>query len=229
MQAQSFGTWRGVSLEIAAWDAARVEVDLSVACMFAQETANAGLNGGLLHLDQALSGSLTALRRSGEFKAGFMEAILVSKPPITVKAKAVLMIGLGKLSSWTAEASAYAIATAVRAAVYRSDQSMAFAPSLLDSGLSPDQTDGVAFNMVRAVIETIEMQVRIVERGLAGPLLLRRAVFDVGASRMDMTTEFFRENFEKVVSSMPEISANDPVSAKGGGMKDAAPGERTDH
>lgn len=214
-QRQSFGTWRGISLEIAAWDAAHAEVDLSAACMFTHETAKTGFKGGLLHLDQALSGTLTALRRSGEFKADFMEPLLISKPPTTVKAKAVLLIGLGNPSSWTAEASAHAVATVVRAAVYRGDQSMAFAPSLLDSGLSPDQTGGVAFNMVRAVIEMIEMQMRIAERGLACAPVLQRIVFDVGSSRVDATTEFFRESFERVALSMSATSVNDPVSAKG--------------
>jgi hypothetical protein len=51
--------------------------------------------GGLLHLDQALGGTLTSLRRSGHFRADAMETLLLDRPPATIHARSVLVIGLG--------------------------------------------------------------------------------------------------------------------------------------
>jgi len=220
-QSQSIGVWRGVSLEVAAWDAAHAEVDLSAVCMFTHEIAEAGLKGGLLHLDQALSGGLAELCRSGEFKADFMETLLISKPPSTIRAAALLVIGLGNPSSWTAATTAHAVKAVARAAVYRGDRSVAFAPSLLDSRLTSSQTGDVALDMMRAVIEIIEVQTRVVERGLAHTPRLQHWIFDVGLSRADAVTEHFREGFQSITSALRAGSTittpntDDPSSAPG--------------
>ncbi|QYA15952.1 MULTISPECIES: M17 family peptidase N-terminal domain-containing protein [unclassified Rhizobium] len=214
VELESFGNWRGVSLEVAPWDTGHAQVDLSAACMFTHELDSTGIKGGLLHLDQALGGRLTALRRSGSFKAKFMETLLVSTPPTGVQAKSLLIVGLGTPSAWTADITAHAVSVAVRTAVQRGDRSMAFAPSLLDSGLNPERTVDITRGMVKAVIDTIEAQLRIAECGLANAPVLCRVVFDVGASRIDMTRESFRDSFQIVAAYVPATGENEPPSDK---------------
>lgn len=188
---RTLGSWQGVSLDIAAWDGVAADVDLSVACMFTREL-DGGLRGGLLHLDSALSGRLVRLRNDGVFKGDVGETLLVSLPPETVVAQGVMVIGMGEPSQWTAAVSARAVTAAIGAAMQLGVTSAAFAPSLLDSGLTPGATTGVASAMMKAAIRAIDVHVSIAAHGLAPAPSLRRWVFDVGAAGFSSAAEQFR-------------------------------------
>jgi hypothetical protein len=188
---QIIGSWRDVSFEVAAWDGVGAEVDLSCGCMFEREAAGEGPTGGLSHLDHALSGALTGLRRDGHFLAAPMETLLISRPPAGIEAGRVLLIGLGDPASWTIDVTANAVATAARTAMQQGLRSVAFAPSILDGGLTAAATDGMPHAMVTAVLATIDTQYRIAELGLAALPSLRHWVFDVGASRFDGAVQQF--------------------------------------
>lgn len=189
---QIFGSWRDVSFEVAAWDGVAAQVDLSSGCMFAHEASDNGPTGGLRHLDIALSGALTGLRREGLFLASPMETLLISQPPESIAAGTLLLIGLGDPASWTIERTADAAAMAARTAMQQGAESAAFAPSILDGGLTTGVTEGMPAVMVKAVLSVIDTQYRLAELGLAAVPSLCRWVFDVGASRFDGVVEHFR-------------------------------------
>ncbi|RQZ42245.1 peptidase M17 [Burkholderia sp. Bp9090] len=187
----SIGRWREVSFEVAAWDGVGAQVDLSCGCMFAREATGDGPTGGLRHLDLALSGALTGLRREGRFLAAPMETLWISHPPAGIAARALLLVGLGDPASWTIERTADAVATAARTAIQQEVESAAFAPSILDGGLTTVATEGMPQAMVKAVLAAIDTGYRVAELGLAAPPALRRWVFDVGAARFDGAVEHF--------------------------------------
>jgi len=188
---QSLGYWQGVSLDIATLDGVTADVDLSFACMFARELES-GLRGGLLHLNNALSGMLTQMRDDGVYLGQPMETLLISRPPPTIAARTVMVIGMGEPAEWTAAVTAKAVETAIRAATQLGATSAAFAPSLLDSGLLPHATAGVASTMMNAVTRAIDVQVSIAAYGLAPTSSLRRWVFDVGEAGFAAASEQFR-------------------------------------
>lgn len=198
---RTIGFLHDVSIDVAAWSGAEASVDLSFACMFEHEMAGEGPAGGLRHLDDALGGALTALRRAGYFRASPMEMLLINRPPASVAARAVMIVGLGDPSAWSPAVTAAAVATAARAAMQQNARSAAFAPSLLDAGLSPGATSEVAAAMLAAVADAMSAQTRIAATGLASPPSLRQWVFDVGAAHFDGTAEQFREAIEKIGSA----------------------------
>jgi len=191
---QTIGKWRGVSIEAAAWDGVMADVDLSFACMFTHE-ASAGIAGGLRHLDEAMAGKLTRLRQEGAFRGDLLETLLVDQPPATIVAKAVMVIGLGEPTAWTATVTARAAAAAVRTATQRRAVSAAFAPSLLDAGLTSRSTEDVARSMMMAVMDAMGAQARVSSLGLAPEPSLQRWVFDVGEAHFDEATRQFEEAF----------------------------------
>lgn len=192
---RTIGVLQGVSIDVAAWDGTKAAVELSFACMFERELTGTGPTGGLRHLDDAFGGALVALRREGYFQAKPMETLLINHPPATIVAKAVMVVGLGDPSAWTPALTAEAAATAIRAAIQQGVASAAFAPSLLDTGLTPSATGGVAEAMLKAVATAISTQAHLAAMGLALPHALRRWVFDVGAERLDATAEHFQATF----------------------------------
>jgi hypothetical protein len=106
------GQWRGVSIAVAAHDAVSVDVDLSIAAMFAHEIDATRPMGGLLHLDEALGGALLRLRADGIFSAAAGELPSLSSPLPPVRAATVLTVGLGDIQSWSPPAMRIALAVA---------------------------------------------------------------------------------------------------------------------
>jgi len=190
------GSRHGVAIEVAAWDGAHAEVDLSCACMFVRETGmQQGPAGGLLHLDEAFDGALTGLRRDGHFRAGLLDTLLIACPPAGMAARAVLLIGLGDAAAWHVEVSGRAAGAALRAAVQLRARSAAFAPSVLDSGIDTGGSGDLPGAMMRALLAAIDAERRLVDLNLAPPLALTRWVFDVGAPRFTGAAERFQAAF----------------------------------
>ncbi|WP_334184513.1 M17 family peptidase N-terminal domain-containing protein [Novosphingobium sp.] len=186
------GSAFGVSIEVAAWDAVGAEVDLSCAGMFTREVG-AELSGGLAHLDAALEGRLLELRRSGSFTGRLGECLLLDSPPAAIRARAVLLVGLGEPEGWSTASLREALRAAGAFALALGVRSAAFAPGMLDSGLAPDQTLGAPTEMTGGLAAALKARDVLVKMGLAEAPRLERWVFDVGEARLTSATEQFRK------------------------------------
>ncbi len=187
----AIGSYRGIALDVAAWDAVGADVDLSCACMFAHEVGPS-ISGGLLHLDTALSGALLRLRAEGVFRGDEMETMLLSTLPTTIRGRALMIIGLGDPKAWRSDLMENATRYAVNEAMRQGTSSAGFAPGLLDSGLQPTVTSKAGDAMLRGVIRAIDTHHRLFERGLAALPTLRRWTFGAGASHAEAASEQFR-------------------------------------
>nr|WP_315381293.1 M17 family peptidase N-terminal domain-containing protein [uncultured Sphingomonas sp.] len=183
IERQIVGTLHGVAIEVAAWDGSAAQVDLSCACMFTKELGRDVPVGGLAHLDQALGGALVQLRAAGLFSAEAGATLLLDQPPPAVAARALLILGQGSPTEWTARALAPAVQCAVSTALALRVRSGALAPSMLDSGLDARQTGGAPAAMVTGLAAALALHARLRSLGLAGDAALERWVFDVGAER----------------------------------------------
>lgn len=187
------GSAYDVSVEVAAWDAAGAEVDLSCACVFSREEVGAPLSGGLAHLDGVLGGKLLELRREGAFTATIGECLLVPVPGDRVQARSLLLIGLGDPEGWSTGRLREAVRAAAEFALAMNVKSAAFAPGMLDSGISADGTSGASTHMIAGLAASLHARSRLTAFGLADKPLLERWVFDVGAARLQSATEQFRQ------------------------------------
>ena len=186
--------------EVMAWSPAAARVDLSVACMFEHEFGGTSLSGGLLELDVAMSLALTDLRRQGTFRAEEMETLLVTKPPEAVRALSMMVIGLGLPVAPVAARVERAARLAMREAIRAGAKTVAFAPSLLDSGIPASATSNVAAAMLRGALGGLAAQVQLADRGLAAPPDVKWWAFDAGASHFASALAAFNECFEALVS-----------------------------
>lgn len=129
------GSWRGTRIEVIGGHVANMPVMLSIAGMFAREADGMMIAGGLLHLDEALGGAVRRMRSDGIFEGRLGETMVLSAPPLPVKAGAILMIGLGDPADWSPEVMRSIVAVAARRAMQLAVSSVAFAPGLHDSGM----------------------------------------------------------------------------------------------
>ena len=191
------GAYRSVELEVAAWDGAGADADLSVACLFSHEPPGTDLSGGALHLDTALGGALTRFRGEGRFKAGAGETMLLRPSPPRTVSPQLLIVGLGPPDRWTPAVSGAAAALAVDWAIALDLASLAFAPSLLDAGMSGA---GTTIPMLSGVVAAIDRAAAFAEAQLTPPLKLHRFSFDAGPTHAAEAASGFAQ-------ALPELAA----------------------
>ncbi len=190
------GSAEGVAFDVVAWGPAHAEVDFSVACMFEHEVDGAAIAGGLLQLNEALGNELTRLRGEGLFRAQAMETLLITQPPASVKARAVLVIGLGDPATLDGDRLRQATQVAMRAAIRYGARSMAFAPSVLDGGHTNNAPLRMQEVMLAGMLNGLRTELALAAAGFIQRPVLQQCTFDVGAPRLDGAAESFAAAFE---------------------------------
>lgn len=129
---------------------------LQIACVFEYTEGDifnsppalpAQLNG-MVHLDEALKGLITEIRKSGQFSGQAYETLLITPPSGTLGAKRLLLIGLGDRNKFTPELMVGIGRVAMTEALRLGVNSYAFASDLKDAGID-SPTALVAENVVK--------------------------------------------------------------------------------
>src|SRR5438445_6731437 len=105
------------------------DVPLQVVCYFKYTPEGAKkMSGAPVELDKHLGGVIAALRERGEFAGDDLETILITPPEGSIKAKALLFIGLGDEAALSLDKMERVGKTAVREAARLGVRKVAFAP-----------------------------------------------------------------------------------------------------
>jgi hypothetical protein len=197
-------TMKNVKFEVIAWAPSQADVDLSIACMFEREMPGSLLSGGLLQFNQAIGGALTKLRDEGSFRAQEMETLLLRPALSSVRAHAILIIGLGNPLAFSSAILERALRVAFREAVRFGASTVAFAPNLIDAGQIDVTSLQVEAAMVRGVVGALQAEHRLVELGLADPPAIRSWAFDTGPAHFDTAAKKFLKAFTQSSSGRKE-------------------------
>ncbi|ENX43777.1 hypothetical protein F886_03134 [Acinetobacter sp. NIPH 542] len=193
------GRYQNLDIELVTWDCASAEVELSCACIFEHEMNNLSFSGGLAHLDEALNGRLNEIRKNNWFSAKLNDALLINQTPSTIQATKVLLIGMGAPEEFTLERIEIAIKTVVRTAHQLELKSVAFAPSILDTGLNPPA--GLNELMLRSLKEELDKHHQLYLQNLVKKSEIERWVFDAGFQNYEAKAEQYIASFAKVFYS----------------------------
>jgi leucyl aminopeptidase len=190
------GHYQNLDIELVTWDCASAEVELSCACVFEHEMDNRSFSGGLAHLDDALNGRLYEIRKNNWFSAKLNDALLINQTPSTIQASKVLLIGMGDPEDFTLERIETAIKTVVKTAHQLELKSVAFAPSILDTGLNPPA--GLNELMLRSLKEELDRHTQLYLQNLVKKSEIERWVFDAGFQNYDVKAEQYIRSFAKI-------------------------------
>ena len=157
------------------------EVALQVVCYFQRTlTSDARMVGAPVELDRQLGGLIASLRSRGEFGGDELETILFDIPPATIKAKRLLLIGLGDEASLTLDRMERVGRVALREAVKVGATKVAFAPLLRDQGNTQLGTGAVETAVTRGVLLAYDTERRLQKEGFAQPYQLEEWVIEAG-------------------------------------------------
>ncbi|MFZ4929522.1 M17 family peptidase N-terminal domain-containing protein [Chryseobacterium sp. Mn2064] len=155
---KNWGTVDGISMVGLVQGPSSADAHLQVACVFEYTDRDifnapalpANLNG-LVHLDEALKGELTNIRKSGQFQGHSLETILITPPSGSMSAKKLLLIGLGDRNKFSPDLMTSVGEVAAREALRLGVTNFAFASDLKDAGID-SPTALVVGNVVRGIV-----------------------------------------------------------------------------
>ena len=195
-----WGTVDGIALIGLVQGPSSAEAPLQVACVFeytegdifkAPPALPAAFNG-LVHLDEALKGQLTGIRKSGRFAGHALETLLITPPEGAIKAKRLLLIGLGDRNKFTPDLMIAVGAVAVREALTLGVTGFAFASDLKDAGID-SPTALVAGNVVKGIVNAWRTEEYLKGKGLADFTPLTQVYLLAGPAFFDIAGEGIRE------------------------------------
>ncbi|ANH80156.1 peptidase M17 [Niabella ginsenosidivorans] len=170
---KTWGTVDGVKLTGWVQGPAAAAADLQIACVFEYTEGDIfnsppalppALNG-LIHLDRALKGQLTKIRKSGKFDGHYLETFYLNLSKGTIAGRKLLLIGLGNRSNFNEDIMIAVGKVATREALKLGVKNFAFASDIKDAGID-SKTAVVAGNVARGVINEYKAQNLLKSQGL---------------------------------------------------------------
>lgn len=154
----------GISIEGKVQSPSAQPTPLQVVCIFEYEEGDltspqalpAAANG-LLHVDQALNGLITDLRKSGRFLGHHLETMLITPPKGSMPAQKLLLIGLGSRATFNPDVMTDIGRVGMREALRLGVSSYSHASDLKDGGLD-SPTGTVAVNVVKGLLDAYETE-----------------------------------------------------------------------
>lgn len=155
-----WGKVDGVAIEGMVQSPSSEIAPLQIACVFEytegdifnSPPALPAMQNGMVHLDAALKGLITEVRKSGKFTGHAFETLLITPPAGSIGAKKLLLIGLGDRNAFTPGLMTVVGSIAMREALRLGVESYAFASDLKDGGID-SPTALIAENVVRGSFE----------------------------------------------------------------------------
>jgi Cytosol aminopeptidase family, N-terminal domain len=188
-----WGTVNGVEIEGLVQGPSAAKSALQVACVFEYTEGDifnsppalpAKFNG-LVHLDEALKGKLTELRKSGKFSGHALETVLITPEKETLGAPKLLLIGLGERSKFTPELMKDVAAVATREALRIGVDNFAFASDLKDAGID-SPTAKIAEYEVLGIFEAYRSELWFKENKLSDSKPLKKVTLLAGPAFFDV-------------------------------------------
>ena len=140
---KTIGKVDGIEIEAKVQSPSGQETPLQIVCLFEYTEGDIfnppalpkDLNG-MVHVDEALHGLITELRKSGKFSGYRYETLLIDPPANTIPAKKLLLVGLGDRNDFEAAIMETVGRIGMREALRMGITSYSHASDLKDAGIA---------------------------------------------------------------------------------------------
>jgi Cytosol aminopeptidase family, N-terminal domain len=164
------------------------DTPLQVVCYFKYTPEGVKrMSGAPVELDKHLGGVIGSLRERGEFVGDDLETLLITPPEGSIKAKALLLIGLGGEATLSLEKMERVGKVVVREAVRLGVNKVAFAPLIRDQGNSKFGTGDVGNAVLRGGLLAYDTEKRLQKEGFAKAFTLDEWEMEAGQMFFDDT------------------------------------------
>jgi leucyl aminopeptidase len=179
---------KGLTVKVRMEGPYTADVPLQIVCYFKYTKEGAGrMTGAPVELDKKLGGVIASLRERGEFRGEEGETLLLIPPKDTIKAKALLLVGLGDEGTLSLQVMERVGRVSLREAARLGVDRVAFAPLIRDQGNSKFGTGEVAGAVLRSAMLAYDTEKRLQKEGLAKEFTLKEWVQEAGPKYFDET------------------------------------------
>src|SRR5262245_34510552 len=191
------------------------DVRLQVVCYFKYTPEGARrMSGAPVELDKRLGGLIGSLRERGEFGGDQLETILITPPKGAIKAKALLLVGLGDEDALSLKLMEGVGRVALREAARLGVSRVAFAPLIRDQGNSKFATGDVGTAVVRGMLLAYDTERRLQKEGLAREFTLEQWNVEAGPAFFDETVAGVQKGIEQAKAAAARRSSDPYASGK---------------
>jgi hypothetical protein len=191
------------------------DVPLQVVCYFKYTPEGAKrMTGAPVELDKKLGGIIASLRERGEFVGDDLETLYITPPKGSIKAKALLLVGLGKEESLSLNVMERVGRVSLREAANAGVKRVAFAPLIRDQGNSKLPTGEVASAVVQAMLLAYDTEKRLQKEGLAKSYSLDEWNVEAGAAYFDETVSAVEKAIKQTTMALKDRSAEPYARSK---------------
>lgn len=200
----TWGTVDGVSIIGLVQGPSAATADLQIACVFEYTDGDIfdppalpkELNG-MVHLDDALKGAITDVRKTGKFKGHALETLLIAPPKGSLSSKKLLLIGLGNRNSFDAELMKEVGSVAMREALKLKVKTVSFASDIKDAGID-SPTALVAENVVLGAFDAYRAQSYLNQKHLSEKMTVQKLILLAGPAFFNVAGGGIKEAITKL-------------------------------
>jgi len=193
-----FSALRNVTMKLRMEGPTTAEVPLQVVCYFKYTPEGAKrMKGAPVELDHELGGVIGALRERGDFVGDELETLLLIPPAGSIKAQALLLVGLGEERGLSLDVMERVGKVALREASRMGAGRVAFAPLIRDQGNSSLDTGEIERVVTRGLLLAYDTEKRLQQEGRAKPFTLEEWEAEAGPAYFDVTKAGLEKGIEE--------------------------------
>ena len=205
---------RGSTVVVRMEGPSTADVPLQVVCYFKRTaTSDARLAGAPVELDRHLGGRIAALRAGGEFGGDELETLLLDIPGGAIRARRLLLVGLGDEASLSPARLERVGRVALRAAAQLGATRVAFAPLIRDQGNDTIDAGAVEEAITRGVLLAYDTELRLQRAGFARPYALDEWAVEAGPAYFAATVDGVKAG---IAAARRAAETRPPIPAAGG-------------
>ncbi|HEV3203432.1 MAG TPA: M17 family peptidase N-terminal domain-containing protein [Gemmataceae bacterium] len=191
------------------------DVPLQIVCYFKYTPEGAKrMSGAPVELDNKLGGVIASLRERGEFTGDRLEMLCITPPKNAIKAKALLLIGLGSEDELSLKILEGVGRAGLREAAMRGVKRVAFAPLIRDQGNTKLSASDVEIAVVRGMLLAYDTEKRLQKEGLAKPFTLDEWNVEAGPQYFDETVTAADKAIQQATTALKDRSAEPYIRSK---------------
>lgn len=191
---ETLGTVDGVTIEVVVQSPSAQVTPLQIVCLFEYVEGDITNSppalpkelNGMVHVDEALHGLITDLRKSDKFHGKFLETLLIVPPSGTIAAKKLLLIGLGNRNDFKPENMRLVGLTGMREALRLEVAEYSHASDLKDAGISSPTADVAGF-VIQGAMAAFRTQADLKRQNASGPLSVSKISLLAGPAFLEDT------------------------------------------
>jgi Cytosol aminopeptidase family, N-terminal domain len=191
------------------------EVPLQIVCYFKYTPEGVKrMSGAPVELDKKLGGVIASLRERGEFAGDRLQTLCITPAKSSIKAKALLLIGLGSEDELSLKLLDGVGRAGLREAAARGVKRVAFAPLIRDQGNTKFSAGDVEIAVVRGMLLAYDTDKRLQKEGLATPFTLDEWIVEAGPQYFDETVAAVEKAIQQATTALKDRSAEPYIRSK---------------